>query len=195
MPFMGLEVFYVVIYQGFVAFDDQQILCVLVLCCRRKVKTAGDQRGFVDDHYFVMCDSMLVVYQDRHAGVVKESGRRIIGSGVTFVQDYLNLHATLSCINQRFCYSLRRKGVCLDKYFLSGCLDLLNNSFSCAAIWREEHLDCPRGWQWCRNSGGRKYNCQHLNKESHIHQLTWKQEYLLPVTAKGGQRQCTQTRS
>jgi hypothetical protein len=54
--------------------DDQQVLRIPLLGILGKVKTACNHRFLVDDHYLVMCDSVLVIYIGLNARIGKEGG-------------------------------------------------------------------------------------------------------------------------
>ena len=118
-----------------VAFQDQQVLGVFVLCGRGEVETAGDQHRTVDDHDLVVGDGVLGVDQDRDAGVGKEGGGGVPGGGVALVQDGLDLHAAFPGIKQRLGDRLRGEGVRLNQDLLPGAVDLRHHRLCGAAPW------------------------------------------------------------
>jgi len=67
-----LEVGEVFLHQPWFALDDEQVLCVLLLCRLREVERPGNDRLLIDDHDLVMRDGVPVVDVSRDANVVHE---------------------------------------------------------------------------------------------------------------------------
>jgi len=114
-----------------VPFDNQKVLGVFVLSCRREVKAAGNQCSSVNHDYLVVGVGMFVVDQDRYVGVGKERSCAVLGSCVRLVQDGLYLHAALPGVEKGLGNGLVCEAVSLNKDFLLGLADLCDNCFSC----------------------------------------------------------------
>jgi hypothetical protein len=97
---MILEVIKVFPNQLPVSFKDQQVFRVFLFRCLGEVETSRYQRLPVDNHDFIVGNSVLVIDHDRNAGIVKESCRGVSFLPLAFVQNGLDPDPSFFCLQQ-----------------------------------------------------------------------------------------------
>jgi hypothetical protein len=99
---VGLDILLVRLDQLGCVFDHQQVLRVLLFSGFGEIEGAGDDRGPVDHHDFVVGDGVLGVNERLDTRVDQERGGAVLLRLLRFIEDGEHVDATFVRVDQRF---------------------------------------------------------------------------------------------
>ena len=95
------EIRFVSLCQTPIVADDQDVLCVLPLCCVCEIEAARNRRRSVDHDNFVMCDGDLIVDPDGDLGAREDLQNAALPSLLRLIEDRADIDAALAGVVQR----------------------------------------------------------------------------------------------
>lgn len=122
--------------------DHQQVLRITVLGRLGEVERAGDDRNAVNNHHFIVGNSVRGIDQGLDTGTAEEVGRGVICRPLALIQYYPDLHPSPMGHGERLSDGIGGEAVGLDQDVGPGLVEFGNDRLSTAALGTE--IDLPR---------------------------------------------------